>query len=141
MNKFLTLLLVAVFGFSSIATAQDITKDDAFKQLMQAGVKQTKAPEKQSAAATYAMPTRTAQTAAKAATAEPVELYFDSFYSDPIYYEAGDWYIVLRNDRYQFIFDIFGGTPEAPSGTYTEEDLDAWFSWCLFPEANGDTHY
>ena len=141
MNKFLTLLMVALLGISSIATAQDITKDDAFKQLMQAGVKQTKAPEKQSAAATYAMPTRTAQTAAKAATAEPVELYFDSFYSDPIYYEAGDWYIVLRNDRYQFIFDIFGGTPEDPSGTYTEEDLDIWFSWCMFPEANGDTHY
>ena len=79
MNKFLTLLMVALLGISSIATAQDITKDDAFKQLMQAGVKQTKTPEKQSAAATYAMPTRTAQTAAKAATAEPVELYFDSF--------------------------------------------------------------
>ena len=34
MNKFLTLLMVALLGISSIATAQDITKDDAFKQLI-----------------------------------------------------------------------------------------------------------
>ena len=140
MNKFLTLLMVVVFGFSTTAIAQN-TKDAAFKQLMQARVQQEKASVKPAAPATYAMPTRTAPLAQKAASAEPVELYFESFYADPIYYEAGDWYITLTNDRYQFIFDIYGGTPEDPSGTYTEKDLDEWFSWCMFPESDGKTSY
>ena len=26
-------------------------------------------------------------------------------------------------------------------GSLTEKDIDEWFSWCMFPEANGDTHY
>lgn len=87
---------------------------------------------------------------ANAMAIDTVELYFDSFYDDPLFYPlededgniiGGDWYIVIRNERYQFIFDIYGGTPQDPSGTYTEEDLDIWFSWCAIPEADGKTSY
>ena len=82
-----------------------------------------------------------AQAPAKALL-DTLEVEFDSFYEDPYFYEPSEWYFVLRNDRYQFIFDIINNTtPETMAGTYTEEDLDAWFSWCMFPEANGKTHY
>ena len=86
---------------------------------------------------------------------EYTEIYFESFYEDPFYFPVdtvigrqgdtivtgGDWYFVLRNERYQFIFDIFGGTPYDMSGNYTEKDLDIEYSWCMFPEADGKTHY
>lgn len=72
---------------------------------------------------------------------DTTEVYFTSFYDDPMYYDAGDWYFVLRNERYQFNFDIYTNNPATMAGTYTAEDLDVWFSWCMFPEANGDTHY
>lgn len=53
-----------------------------------------------------------------------------------------EWYFVLRNERYQFNFDIINNAkPETLAGTYTEKDLDEWLSWCMFPEANGKTHY
>lgn len=101
---------------------------------------------------------KTKKTAEKAPANEDVEItevYFDSFYEDPYYFPidtvvghngdtvvtGGDWYFVLKNERYQFIFDIFGGTPEDMSGEYTEKDLDIMYSWCMFPEANGKTHY
>ena len=78
---------------------------------------------------------------APAAEIDTVEVYFDSFYEDPLFYEAGDWLIVLKNERFQFNFDFFGGTPESPAGTYDIEDIDVWFSWCMFPEAEGKTSY
>ena len=101
---------------------------------------------------------KTKKTAEKAPANEDVEItevYFDSFYEDPYYFPidtvvgrngdtvvtGGDWYFVLQNERYQFIFDIFGGTPEDMSGEYTEKDLDIMYSWCMFPEADGKTHY
>ena len=97
-----------------------------------------------------------AQAPAQINAFDTTEVIFKSFYDDPMYTPVetivnrngdtvvvgGDWYITLKNDRYQFIFDIYGGTPESPAGTYTEEDLDDdLFSWCMFPEANGKTHY
>ena len=81
---------------------------------------------------------------ATAQATEPVdtiELRFKSFYEDPLYLEAGDWTITLKNERYQFTFDFFGGTPDDPSGTYTEADMDLPFSTCFFPEADGKTSY
>ena len=87
---------------------------------------------------------------------DTTELYFTSFYDDPYFTPAdtvigrnnqtvitpAEWYFVLRNERYQFNFDIINNAkPETLAGTYTEKDLDEWFSWCMFPEANGDTHY
>ena len=97
-----------------------------------------------------------AQASAQVNAFDTTEVIFRSFYDDPMYTPietivnrngdtvvvGGDWYITLKNDRYQFIFDIYGGTPESPAGTYTEEDLDDdLFSWCMFPEADGKTHY
>ena len=78
---------------------------------------------------------------AKATAMDTTEVYFTSFWADPIYYEAGDWYIVLKNERYQFIFDIFGAPADDCSGTYTEKDLDIEFSWAGIPAANGKTSY
>jgi hypothetical protein len=87
---------------------------------------------------------------------DTTEVYFTSFYDDPYFTPAdtvigrnnqtvitpAEWYFVLRNERYQFIFDIVNNAkPETLAGTYTEKDLEEWFSWCMFPEANGDTHY
>ena len=86
---------------------------------------------------------------------EYTEIYFESFYEDPFYFPVdtvigrqgdtivtgGDWYFVLKNERYQFIFDIYGGSPDDMAGHYTEKDLDIEYSWCMFPEADGKTHY
>ena len=72
---------------------------------------------------------------------DTTEVHFNSFYEDPYFYEPSEWYFVLRNERYQFIFDIMNGDPNTMAGTYTEKDIDEWFSWCMFPEANGKTHY
>ena len=73
---------------------------------------------------------------------DTTEVYFTSFYEDPYFYEPCEWYFTLRNERYQFNFDLINNTnPNSMAGTYTEKDMDEWFSWCMFPEANGDTHY
>ena len=92
---------------------------------------------------------------APASETEYTELYFEGFYDDPIYFEVdtvvgrqgdtvvtgGDWYFVLKNERYQFIFDVFGGTSEDPSGVYTEKDLDIEYSWCVHPDEPDKTSY
>lgn len=76
------------------------------------------------------------------AAMDTTEVYFTSFWADPLYYEdGGDWYIVLKNERYQFIFDIYGAPATDCSGTYTEKDLAIDFSWAAIPAANGQTSY
>ena len=78
----------------------------------------------------------------KAVSMDTMEVYFTSFWADPLYYEdGGDWYIVLKNERYQFIFDIYGAPATDCSGTYTEKDLAIEFSWAAIPAANGQTSY
>ena len=72
---------------------------------------------------------------------DTIELRFKSFYQDPLYLAAGDWTITLKNDVYQFTFDFFGGTPDDPSGTYTEADMDLPFSTCFFPTSEGTNYY
>lgn len=93
--------------------------------------------------------------AMSASEMDTIELYFKGFYDDPYYtpldtvvgrqgdtiVTGGDWYFVLQNERYQFIFDVFGASADNPTGTYTEKDLDISYSWCAIPEADGKTSY
>ena len=165
MKKIFTFILLACLSLA--ATAQ--TKPQALKTLMakerlsntlqsvqQPARKQTKLVAAEQPA-TWTVPT--AKTALKApaqlAGLDTTEVYFTSFYEDPYYYPAdtiegrngtiitpAEWYFVLHNERYQFIFDIVNNTKaETMAGTYTEADLEEMFSWCMFPEANGKTHY
>ena len=147
MKRFFTFFMVAAISLTAIAQATWTTKPQALKSLMATErlsntIKALQQPEPQQATLADE-PTWTQH--------DTTEVIFRSFYDDPIYYPievgrggdtvGGDWYITLHNDRYQFIFDIYGASPETPAGTYTKEDLDEWYSWCMFPEANGKTHY
>ena len=106
--------------------------------------------------ATWTIPTTyTAKAPAQLTGLDTTEVYFTSFYEDPYYFPAdtiegrngtiitpAEWYFVLHNERYQFIFDIVNNAKaETMAGTYTEADLEETYSWCMFPEANGKTHY
>ena len=149
MKKILSFILLACLSVAAVAQ----TKPQALKTIMakehlsntmqslhQPAQQQNKLVAEQTTewtATTYSA----AKAPAKQTALDTTEVYFNSFYDDPTYYDAGDWYFVLLNDRYQFNFDIYTDNPNSMAGTYTEEDLDVWFSWCMFPEANGDTHY
>ena len=167
MKKIFTLIMVASLSLIAIAQAST-TKPQALKTIMakeqlsnmlqaqqQPAQKQAKLVAEKSA--TW---TATSYNAAKAPAAltglDTTEVYFESFYEDPYFIPAdtvtgrnnqtiitpAEWYFVLRNERYQFIFDIVNNAkPETLAGTYTEADLEESFSWCMFPEANGKTHY
>ena len=147
MKRFFTFFMVAAISLTAVAQATWTTKPQVLKSLMATErlnntIKALQQPEPQQATLADE-PTWTQH--------DTTEVIFRSFYDDPIYYPievgrggdtvGGDWYITLHNDRYQFIFDIYGASPETPAGTYTKEDLDEWYSWCMFPEANGKTHY
>ena len=146
--------LIMVFSLSLVAMAQSTltSKPQGLKEQMakehlsnklqkleQPAQKQQRVDAKQSADwATFSAAKAPAQTAGLDTT----EVYFSSFYDDPYFYEPCEWYFTLRNDLYQFNFDLINNTnPNSLAGTYTEKDMDEWFSWCMFPEANGDTHY
>lgn len=164
MKKILTFILLACMSVASIAQATSMQLD--LRSLMEkerlGNTMQTiqEHPARKMAAQTAApaqlAPTkRTAQTAPANSELDTTEVYFSSFYEDPIYFEVdtvvskqgdtvvtgGDWYFVLKNERYQFIFDIYGGSPDDMAGHYTEKDLDIMFSWCAIPDANGQTSY
>ena len=164
MKKILTFILLACMSVASIAQATNMQLNlrsfmekerlgNAMQTIQEHPARKLAA---QTAAPAQLAPTkRTAQTAPAGEETEYTEIYFESFYEDPFYFPVdtvigrqgdtivtgGDWYFVLRNERYQFIFDIFGGTPYDMSGNYTEKDLDIEYSWCMFPEADGKTHY
>ena len=152
MKKILSLIMV--FSLSLVAMAQStltsqpqglkaqMAKEhlsNKLQKLEQPAQKQQRVDAKQSADwATFSAAKAPAQTAGLDTT----EVYFSSFYDDPYFYEPCEWYFTLRNDLYQFNFDLINNTnPNSLAGTYTEKDMDEWFSWCMFPEANGDTHY
>ena len=170
MKKIFTFIMLACF--SLVAVAQTATalnsKPQALKTLMAKEhlsnkLQSIKQPVRQQTKLVAAQPaewTVTTYTAAKApaqlTSLDTTEVYFTSFYEDPYFYPAdtvvgrngntvitpAEWYFVLRNERYQFIFDIINNVnPETMAGTYTEKDLEEWYSWCMFPDANGDTHY
>lgn len=154
MKKIFTLILVASLSLVAFAQSTLNSKPQALKTLMAkehlSNTLQSKhQPARQQAKLVADKPatwTATTYAAAKAPAAltglDTTEVYFNSFYEDPYFYEPCEWYFVLRNERYQFIFDIVNNTnPQSMAGTYTEKDLEEWFSWCMFPEANGDTHY
>ena len=124
-------------ALSWVAVAQTtLTKPQAMKALMgKEHLRNTLQAKKQPAAAKA--PTQLADL-------DTTEVYFTSFYEKdhPYFYEPREWYFTLRNERYQFNFDIVKNTnAQSMAGTYTEKDLKEDFSWCMFPEANGDTHY
>ena len=124
-------------ALSWVAVAQTtLTKPQAMKALMgKEHLRNTLQAKKQPAAAKA--PTQLADL-------DTTEVYFTSFYEKdhPYFYEPREWYFTLRIERYQFNFDIVKNTnAQSMAGTYTEKDLKEDFSWCMFPEANGDTHY
>lgn len=142
MKKIFSFILLACLSLAAAAQS----KPQAFKAMM----------KQQRLSNTIKSISSSAQAPAQINAFDTTEVIFKSFYDDPMYTPVetivnrngdtvvvgGDWYITLKNDNYQFIFDIYGGTPESPAGTYTEKDLDDdLFSWCMFPEANGKTHY
>ncbi len=163
MKKILSFILLACLTLA--ATAQ--TKPQALKTLMAKEhlsntLQAVQQPARQQAKlvaekpATWTATTYAAKAPAQLTGLDTTEVYFTSFYEDPNFYPAdtvvgrqgdtvitnAEWYFVLINERYQFNFDIINNAkPETLAGTYTEKDLDEWFSWCMFPEANGKTHY
>ncbi len=164
MKKILTFILLACMSVASIAQATNMQLN--LRSLMEkerlGNTMQTiqehpacKMAAQTAAPAQLAPTKRTAQTAPANSELDTTEVYFSSFYEDPIYFEVdtvvgrqgdtvvtgGDWYFVLKNERYQFIFDIYGGSPDDMAGHYTEKDLDIMFSWCAIPDANGQTSY
>ena len=155
MKKIFIFIMLCALSLVAVAqTATTMTKSQALKTLMAKEhlsnkLQSKQQPARQQAKLVAEQPatwTATTYTAAKAPAAltglDTTEVYFNSFYEDPYFYEPCEWYFVLRNERYQFIFDIVNNTnPQSMAGTYTEKDIDEWFSWCMFPEANGDTHY
>ena len=153
MKKIFSLILVASLSLFAFAQTALTSKPQALKTLMAkehlSNILQSKCqPARTQAKRVAEQPATwnvTSYTAAKAPAEltglDTTEVHFSSFYDDPIYYDAGDWYITLDNERYKFIFDIYSDNANSPAGTYTEKDLDIWFSWCMFPEANGKTHY
>ena len=166
MKKFFSFFLLAALSMAAIA--QPMTKPQAMKSLMQKERLSNTMQSKQQPArqqsklvaeqpATWSATTYSVDKAPAQLTGlDTTEVYFTSFYEDPYFIPAdtvvgrngntvitpAEWYFVLRNERYQFIFDIINNVnPETMAGTYTEKDLEEWYSWCMFPEANGDTHY
>ena len=172
MKKIISCLLIMCLTISVYAlptTADNTpTKKQAFKALTMRKAEnalEMRKVEKKSNLAVEAeeMPTVHAyQSAAKSQEAEidTIDLYFEQFYNDPIYYDVevdtimdeasgkyeldtvrgGDWYIVLKNERYQFIFDYYNMNPYDCTGTYTIDDMDVW-AWAAIPEADGHSSY
>ena len=169
MKKIFTFIMLCALSLVTVAqTATTMTKPQALKTLMakehlsntlqsvqQPARQQTKRVATQQPATWTATTYNAAKAPAQLTGLDTTEVYFTSFHEDPYYYPAdtiegrngtiitpAEWYFVLRNERYQFIFDIVNNTKvETMAGTYTEADLEESYSWCMFPEANGKTHY
>ena len=164
MKKILTFILLACMSVASIAQATSMQLD--LRSLMEkerlGNAMQTlqehparKIVAQKAAPAQLATTKKSVQKAPAHNEMDTTEVYFTSFYEDPYYFPidtvvgrngdtvvtGGDWYFVLKNERYQFIFDIYGGAPDNMAGHYTEKDLDIMFSWCAIPVANGQTSY
>ena len=168
MKKIFSLIFVASLSLVAFAQTTLTSQPQALKAIMakehlsntlQAKLRPAQ-PTQQRVAAKQTTEWGTYSASAKAPAnltgLDTTEVHFNSFYEDPYFTPAdtvigrnnqtvitpAEWYFVLRNERYQFNFDIINNAkPETLAGTYTEKDLEEWFSWCMFPEANGDTHY
>ncbi|MEE0921464.1 MAG: hypothetical protein U0L47_03110 [Paludibacteraceae bacterium] len=168
MKKIFSLILVACLSLGAFAQTTLTSQPQALKAIMAkehlSNTLQSKhqpaQPTQQRVAAKQTTEwgnySASAKSPANLTGLDTTEVHFNSFYEDPYFTPAdtvigrnnqtvitpAEWYFVLRNERYQFNFDIINNAkPETLAGTYTEEDLEEWFSWCMFPEANGDTHY
>ncbi|MBR1996491.1 MAG: hypothetical protein IJ989_04505 [Paludibacteraceae bacterium] len=123
MKRIFTFIWVALFAIASFAASQTVA------------------------------PQSTAQATSQLDT---TELFFPFFWDDPIYYEkgtdrsgnptGGDWYFTLKNDRYQFVFDLYGGNESNMAGHYTEANLgktedEITYSWASLPGYPGKSHY
>ena len=152
MKKMFTLIIVA--SLSLVAFAQtSIVKPQAMKTLMAKerlstaikAVQQPARPEAKLVTSTQQaqFSAQVPYAAAKApAELEVIELYFPKFDDDPLFYPldtvvsrngdtvvtGGDWLFTVKNERYQFNFDIYNYNPETMAGTYTVDDLDVYFS-------------
>ena len=169
MKKIFTFIMLACLSLAAVAQTATVTKPQALKTLMakerlsntlqslqQPARQQSKCVAAEQPATWTATTYNAAKAPAQLTGLDTTEVYFTSFYEDPYYIPAdtivgrnnnvvitpAEWYFVLRNERYQFIFDIVNNAKaETMAGTYTEADLEEQFSWCMFPEANGKTHY
>ena len=151
MKRFFTLAVVALVTMAGFAqTAPSINQGQAKKMLLQ-----REALTMNMAANKLADQQEVRAVGAQTNELDTVELVFKSFYEDPYYIPeevvvsrngdtvivGGDWLITLKNDRYQFNFDFYGGTPESPEGTYTVDNLDLIYCWCVIPAAPNNSSY
>lgn len=157
---FVTLVVTSLSANHTLGIDSKLSKNLLFKELMQCSEANEKIASSNTEYRHVVEPEvvwpvvqsnqYSAKTTQKNANVDTLELRFKNFYNDPIYYEVeinedgnttgGDWYIVLRNERYQFIFDYYGGTPEDCTGTFSVKDTDPW-AWARIPEANGKSSY
>ena len=136
MKKILSIFMLCALSWVAVAQTTALTKPQAMKALMgKEHLRNTLQAIKQPAAD---------KAPAQLADLDTTEVYFTSFYEKdhPYFIEPDNWFFTLRNERYQFNFSIIKETnPQTMAGTYTENDLETSYSWCMFPEANGKTHY
>jgi hypothetical protein len=162
MKKILSFILLACISVATLAQVPQFNPRSLMEKERLGNAMQTlqehparKMIAQKAEPAQLATTKKTAQKAPANNEMDTTEVYFTSFYEDPYYFPVdtvvgrngdtvvtgGDWYFVLKNERYQFIFDIYGGAPDNMAGHYTEKDLDIMFSWCAIPVANGQTSY
>lgn len=76
-----------------------------------------------------ALPLKGAKKVAAAQTADTIKLHFDGFSIVPEWYEeTGDWYMAMSANNWIVKFDILN---ESYVGTFTEADLDLYYSYIL----------
>ena len=162
MKKILSFILLACISVATLAQVPQFNPRSLMEKERLGNAMQTlqehparKIVAQKAAPAQLATTKKSVQKAPAHNEMDTTEVYFTSFYEDPYYFPidtvvgrngdtvvtGGDWYFVLKNERYQFIFDIYGGAPDNMAGHYTEKDLDIMFSWCAIPVANGQTSY
>ena len=75
------------------------------------------------------VPAKSPLKVAAAQAADTVKLNFNGFSSGPTWYEeSGDWYMAMSENYWIVKFDIL---KESYIGTFTEKDLDLYYSYIL----------
>lgn len=154
MKRFFTVALLACMAMAGFANPQEanasLTKGQAKKMLLQ-----REALNMNLAANKIAQQQDNRAVTEQKNELDTVELVFKSFYEDPYYIPTdtvisrnfdtivvgGDWLITLKNEIYQFNFDFYGGSPESPEGTYTVDNFDLPYCWCVIPAAPNNSSY
>ena len=142
MKKILSIILLACLTLAATAQVKpQALKAIKAKEHLSNTLQSKQQPARQQAKlvaekpATWNATTYAAKAPAQLTGLDTTEVYFTSFYEDPYFTPAdtvigrnnqtvitpAEWYFVLRNERYQFIFDIVNNAkPETLAGTYTE---------------------